>query len=77
MFTDESRFSLQLDEKRVSVEPHNRPQNITENHTFRGESIMLWAGITVGYRSDLHMFRWSSVMAVHNGGGILDLTVRL
>ena len=48
MFTDESRFALQPDDKRVRVwreqGTRNRPENITEHHAFRGGSIIVWAG---------------------------------
>ncbi|GFV81514.1 HTH_Tnp_Tc3_2 domain-containing protein [Trichonephila clavipes] len=43
MFTDESRFSLEPDEKRIRIwrkqGTRNQPQNITEHHAFRGGSI--------------------------------------
>ncbi|GFT39484.1 HTH_Tnp_Tc3_2 domain-containing protein [Trichonephila clavipes] len=56
MFTDESRFALEPDDKRIRIwrkqGTHNKPQNITEHHAFRGGSIMVWAGISLGYRTD-------------------------
>ncbi|GBL80413.1 hypothetical protein AVEN_92310-1 [Araneus ventricosus] len=60
MFTDESRFALQPDDKRVRVRreqgTRNRPENITEHHAFRGGNIMVWAGISSGHRTDLHVY---------------------
>ncbi|GBM84008.1 hypothetical protein AVEN_110138-1 [Araneus ventricosus] len=68
IFTDESRFALQSDDKSVRVwreqGTRNRPENITEHHAFRGGSIMVWAGILLGYRTDLHIYRQGSVTAV-------------
>ncbi|GFV57883.1 HTH_Tnp_Tc3_2 domain-containing protein [Trichonephila clavipes] len=56
MFTDESRFALEPDDKRIRIwrkqGTRNQPQNITEHHAFRGGSIMAWAGISLGYRTD-------------------------
>ncbi|GFU88587.1 HTH_Tnp_Tc3_2 domain-containing protein [Trichonephila clavipes] len=44
MFTDESRFALEPDDKRIRIsrkqETRNQPENITEHHAFRGGSIM-------------------------------------
>ncbi|GFW16312.1 transposable element Tcb1 transposase [Trichonephila clavipes] len=60
MFTDESRFALETDDKRIRMwrkqRTRNQPQNITEHHAFRGLSIMVWAGISLGYRTNLHIF---------------------
>ncbi|GFX46897.1 transposable element Tcb1 transposase [Trichonephila clavipes] len=45
MFTDESRFALEPDDKRIWIwrkqGTRNQPQNITEHHAFRGENIMV------------------------------------
>ncbi|GFU16125.1 transposable element Tcb1 transposase [Trichonephila clavipes] len=61
MFTDESKFTLEPDDKRIRVrrkqKTRNQPQNITEHHAFRAGSIMVWAGISLGYRTDLHIFK--------------------
>ncbi|GBL80408.1 Transposable element Tcb2 transposase [Araneus ventricosus] len=81
MFTDESRFALQLDDKRVRVwreqGTRNRPENITEHHAFLGGSIMVWAGISSGYRTDLHIYRLGSVTAVRYRDEVLDPIVKL
>ncbi|GFX46582.1 uncharacterized protein TNCV_4550211 [Trichonephila clavipes] len=42
----------------------NQPQNITEHHAFRGGSIMVWAGISLGYCTDLHIFKRGYVTAI-------------
>ncbi|GFT10507.1 transposable element Tcb1 transposase [Trichonephila clavipes] len=54
MFTDESRFGLEPDDKRIRIwrkqGTRNQPQNITELHLFRGGFIMMWsAGIVDDY----------------------------
>ncbi|GFT83285.1 transposable element Tcb1 transposase [Trichonephila clavipes] len=81
MFTDESRFALELDDKRIRIwreqGTRNKPPNITEHHEFRGGSIMVWAGISLGYRTDLHIFKQGSVMAVRYRDEVLELIVRL
>ncbi|GBL80411.1 Transposable element Tcb1 transposase [Araneus ventricosus] len=81
MFTDESRFALQPDDKRVRVwreqSTRNRPENITEHHAFRGGNIMVWAGISSGYRTDLHIYRRGSVTAVRYRDEVLDPIVKL
>ncbi|GFY03267.1 transposable element Tcb1 transposase [Trichonephila clavipes] len=61
MFTDESRFALEPADKSIRIwrkqGTRNQPQNITEDHASRGGSIMVWAGISLGYRTDLHIFK--------------------
>ncbi|GFU52838.1 uncharacterized protein TNCV_2254561 [Trichonephila clavipes] len=81
MFTDESRFALEPDAKRIRIWRkqgiHNQPQNITEHHAFRGGSIMVWAGISLGYCTDLHIFKWGSVTAVRYRDEVLEPIMRL
>ncbi|GFY22295.1 transposable element Tcb2 transposase [Trichonephila clavipes] len=81
MFTDESRFDLEPDDKRIRIwrkqGTRNQPQNITQHHAFRGRSIMVWAGISLGYRTDLHIFKWDSVRAVRHRDEVLEPIVRL
>ncbi|GFV37179.1 transposable element Tcb1 transposase [Trichonephila clavipes] len=65
MFTDDSRCALEPDDKRIRIWRKQRtrnqsPKNITEHHAFRGGSIMVWAGISLGYRTDLHIFKRGS-----------------
>ncbi|GFU19367.1 transposable element Tcb1 transposase [Trichonephila clavipes] len=61
MFTDESRFALEPADKckRIWCKQGTRsqPQNIIEHHAFRGGSLMVCAGISIGYRTDLHIFK--------------------
>ncbi|GFV50077.1 transposable element Tcb1 transposase [Trichonephila clavipes] len=81
MFTDDSRFALEPDDKRIRIwrkqGTRNQPQNITEHHAFRCGSIMVWAGISLGYRTDLHIFKRSSVTDVRYRDEVLEPIVRL
>ncbi|GFW16517.1 transposable element Tcb1 transposase [Trichonephila clavipes] len=80
MFTDESRFALEPDDKRIRIwrkqGTRNQPQNITEHHAFRGRSIMVWAEI-LGYRIDMHIFKRDSVTAVRYPDEVLEPIARL
>ncbi|GFX21923.1 transposable element Tcb1 transposase [Trichonephila clavipes] len=81
MFTDELRFALEPDDKRIRIwckqGTRNLPQNITEHHAFRGGSIMMWAGISLGYRTDLHIFKRHSVTAIRYQDEVLEPIVKL
>ncbi|GFV33021.1 transposable element Tcb1 transposase [Trichonephila clavipes] len=81
MFTDESRFALEPNDKRIRIwrkqGTRNQPQNITKHHAFRGGSIMVWTGIKLGYRTDLHIFKRRSVTTVRYRDEVLDSIVRL
>ena len=81
MFTDESRFALEPDHKCIRIwheqGTHSQSQIITEHHTFRSGSIIVWAGISLGYRTDLHIFERGSVMAVRYQDRVLEPIVRL
>ncbi|GFV83228.1 transposable element Tcb1 transposase [Trichonephila clavipes] len=81
MFTNESRFALEPDGKRIRIwhkqGTRNQPQNITEHHAFQGGSIMVWAGISLGYRTDLHIFKRGSVTAVRSRDEVVEPIVRL
>ncbi|GFW79003.1 transposable element Tcb2 transposase [Trichonephila clavipes] len=81
MFTDESRFALEPDDRRIRMwhkqGTRNQPQNITEHHAFRNGSIMVWAGISLGYRTDLHIFKRGSMTPVRYRDEILEPIVRL
>ncbi|KFM63362.1 Histone-lysine N-methyltransferase SETMAR, partial [Stegodyphus mimosarum] len=77
----QSKFALEPDDKRIRIRceqrTRNQSQNITEHHSFRGGSIMVWAGISLGYRTDLHMFKRGSLKAVWYPDEILEPIVRL
>ncbi|UYV68119.1 hypothetical protein LAZ67_5003107 [Cordylochernes scorpioides] len=61
MFTDESRFSLNSDSRRVfvwrEVGIRNNPRNMVERDPYRSQGFMVWAGILLGGRTELHIFR--------------------
>ncbi|GFT29690.1 transposable element Tcb1 transposase [Trichonephila clavipes] len=81
MFTDESKFTLEPDDKRIGIwrkqGTRNQPQNITEHPAFRGGSIMVWTGISLGYHTDLSIFKWGTVTAVRYRDEVLEPIVRL
>ncbi|GFW10447.1 transposable element Tcb1 transposase [Trichonephila clavipes] len=81
MLTDESRFALEPDDKRIRIwrkqGTRNQPQNITEYYAFRGGCIMVKAGISLGYRTDLNIFKRGSVTAARYRDEALEPIVRL
>ncbi|GFW73864.1 transposable element Tcb2 transposase [Trichonephila clavipes] len=81
MFTDESRFALEPDDKRIRIwrkqGTRNQPQNITKHHAFRGGSTMVWAGISLGYNTNLYIFKRSSVTAVRYRDDVLEPIMKL
>ncbi|GFU52342.1 transposable element Tcb1 transposase [Trichonephila clavipes] len=58
MFSDESRFSLQSDSHRTLLwrAPGTRyhQENTIERHRYRGAGWLVWGGIILGSRTDLH-----------------------
>ncbi|GBN25385.1 Transposable element Tcb1 transposase [Araneus ventricosus] len=79
LFTDESRFSLQSDSRRYLIwrEPGTcyHPSNIRERDAYRGSSIRVWDGISLGGRTDLHVFPRGTVNAQAYRDYILDAYV--
>ncbi|GFY32508.1 transposable element Tcb2 transposase [Trichonephila clavipes] len=58
MFSDESRFSLQSDSSRTYMEiPGTRyhQENTIERHRYGGAGWLVWGGIILGSRTDLHV----------------------
>ncbi|GFX87366.1 transposable element Tcb2 transposase [Trichonephila clavipes] len=80
MFSDESRFSLSSDSRRVKIwrERGTRfePRNITERH-FPSRGVMVWSGIMMDGRTDLHFFDTGSVTAQRYRNEVLEPYVRL
>ncbi|GFU19052.1 transposable element Tcb2 transposase [Trichonephila clavipes] len=66
MLSDESRFSLSSDYRRVTIwrERGTRfePRNITKRH-FPSRGVMVWPGIMMDDRTDFHFFDTGSVTA--------------
>ncbi|GFT28757.1 transposable element Tcb2 transposase [Trichonephila clavipes] len=78
-FTDESRFSLSSDSYRILIwrewGSRNHPSNIIERYGGRG--VLVWGGIMLGSRTDLHIFDAGSVNGTRYCNEILLPYVRL
>ncbi|GFW10195.1 transposable element Tcb2 transposase [Trichonephila clavipes] len=61
MFTDESRFSLECDIRRVLVwrdrGTRNNPAFVRERSQYRRAGWMVWGGISIGGRTEMHIIR--------------------
>ncbi|GFV41301.1 transposable element Tcb1 transposase [Trichonephila clavipes] len=61
LFTDESRFSLSSDSHRILIwrerGSRNHPSNIIERDRYGGRGVLVWGGIMLGSRTDLHSQR--------------------
>ncbi|GFV24905.1 transposable element Tcb2 transposase [Trichonephila clavipes] len=81
MFSDEFRFSLSSDSRRVTIwrERGTRfePRNTTERHHFPSRGVMVWVGIMMDGRPDLHFFDTGSVTAQRYRYEVLEPYVRL
>ncbi|GFT96684.1 transposable element Tcb2 transposase [Trichonephila clavipes] len=60
LFTDESRFSLTSDSHHILIwrerGSRNHPSNIIERDRYGGRGVLVWGGIMLGSRIDLHIF---------------------
>ncbi|GFV64134.1 transposable element Tc1 transposase [Trichonephila clavipes] len=88
---DESRFSLSSDSHRrfsLSSDSHrifiwrergsrNHPSNIIERDRYGGRGVLVWGGIMLGSRTDLHIFDAGSVNGTRYCNEILFPYVRL
>ncbi|GFV51261.1 transposable element Tcb1 transposase [Trichonephila clavipes] len=65
LFTYESRFSLSSDSHRILIwrerGSRNLPSNIIERDRYGGRGVLVWGGIMLGSRTDLHIFDAGSV----------------
>ncbi|GFV97950.1 hypothetical protein TNCV_5069901 [Trichonephila clavipes] len=65
LFTDESRFSLSSNSHRILIwrerGSRNHPSNIIERDRYGGRGVLVWGGIMLGSRTDLHIFDAGSV----------------
>ncbi|GFX06351.1 transposable element Tc3 transposase [Trichonephila clavipes] len=81
LFTDESRFSLSSDSHRILIwrerGSRNHPSNIIERDRYGGHGVLLWGGIMLGSRTDLHIFDAGSVNGTRHCNEILLPYVRL
>ncbi|GFY26095.1 transposable element Tcb1 transposase [Trichonephila clavipes] len=61
----ESRFSLSSDSHRILIwrerGSRNHPSNIIERDRYGGRGVLVWGGIMLGTRTDLHIFDAGSV----------------
>ncbi|GFW33831.1 transposable element Tcb1 transposase [Trichonephila clavipes] len=81
LFTDESRFSLSSDFHRILIwrerGSRNHPSNIIERDRYGGRGFLVWRGIMLGSRTDLHIFDAGSVNGTCYCNEILLPYVRL
>ncbi|GFU00226.1 transposable element Tc1 transposase [Trichonephila clavipes] len=81
LFTDESRFSLSSDSHRILIwreqGSRNHPSNIIERDRYGGRGVLVWGGIMLGIRTDLHIFDARSVNGTRYFNEILLPYVRL
>lgn len=80
LFTDESRFTVSTSDRRVRVWRRQGERyaecNVVRFDNFGGGSVMVWGGISVNGRTDLHVFRGGTVTAVRYIQEILEPIVR-
>ncbi|GFV40889.1 transposable element Tc3 transposase [Trichonephila clavipes] len=81
LFTDESRFSLSSDSHRILIwrerGSRNHTSNIIERDWYGGRGVLVWGGIMLGSRTDLHIFDAGSVNGTRYCNEILLPYVRL
>ncbi|GFV83975.1 transposable element Tcb2 transposase [Trichonephila clavipes] len=81
LFTEESRFCLSSDSHRILIwrerGSRNHPSNIIERHRYGGRGVLVWGGIMLGSRTDLHIFDAGSVNGPRYCNEILLPYVRL
>ncbi|GFW59599.1 transposable element Tcb2 transposase [Trichonephila clavipes] len=81
LFTDESRFSLSSDSRRILIwrerGSRNHPSNMIERDRYGGRGVLVWGGIMLGSRTDLHIFDAGSVNGTRYCNEILLPYVRL
>ncbi|GFX64283.1 transposable element Tcb2 transposase [Trichonephila clavipes] len=77
----ESRFSLSSDSHRILIwrerGSRNHPSNIIERDRYGGRGVLVWGGIILGSRTDLHIFDAGSVNGTRYFNEILLPYVRL
>ncbi|GFV92771.1 transposable element Tcb2 transposase [Trichonephila clavipes] len=81
LFTDKNRFSLSSDSHRILIwrerGSRNHPSNIIERDRYGGRGVLVWGGIMLGSRTDLHIFDAVSVNGTRYCNEILLPYVRL
>ncbi|GFX79606.1 transposable element Tcb2 transposase [Trichonephila clavipes] len=80
-FTYESRFSLSSDSHRILIwrerGSRNHPSNIIERDRYEDRGVLVWGGIMLGSRTELHIFDAGSVNGTRYCNEILLPYVRL
>ena len=80
LFTDESRFHVSTCDRRVRVwrRPGERYAdcNIVQYDRYGGGSIMVWGGICLDGRTELHVINRGSMTAIRYGDEVLQPIVR-
>ncbi|GFT48884.1 transposable element Tcb1 transposase [Trichonephila clavipes] len=78
---DESRFSLSSDSHRILIwrerGSRKHPSNIIERDRYGGHGVLVWGGIMLGSRTDLHILNAGSVNGTRYCNEILLPYVRL
>ncbi|GFX45650.1 transposable element Tcb2 transposase [Trichonephila clavipes] len=78
---DESRLSLSSDSHRILIwrewGSRNHPSNIIDRDRYGGRGVLVWGGIMLGSRTDLHIFDAVSVNGTRYCNEILLPYVRL
>ncbi|GFV17536.1 transposable element Tcb1 transposase [Trichonephila clavipes] len=81
LFTDESSFSLSSDSHRILIwrerGSRNHSSNIIERDRYGGRGVLVWGGIMLSSRTDLHIFDAGSVNGTRYCNEILLTYVRL
>ncbi|GFU58032.1 transposable element Tcb2 transposase [Trichonephila clavipes] len=80
LFTDESRFTMESDSRRLPIWREQRTRyhqsNTVERHSYRGVGILVLAGISLGGHTELHVFHGGTVTGLRYRDEILDPYVR-
>ncbi|GFU06298.1 transposable element Tcb2 transposase [Trichonephila clavipes] len=81
LFTDESRFSLSSNSHRILIwrerGSRSHPSSIIERDRYGGRGVLVWGGIMLGSRTDLHIFDAGSINGTRYCNEILLPYVRL
>ncbi|GFX72794.1 transposable element Tcb2 transposase [Trichonephila clavipes] len=75
-----SRFTMESDSERLLIWGEQRTRyhqsNTVERHIYRGGGILVWAGISLGGHTDLHVFHGGTVTGLRYRDETLDPYVR-
>ncbi|GFX96082.1 transposable element Tcb2 transposase [Trichonephila clavipes] len=80
LFYRRVRFTMESDSARLLIWREQRTRyhqsNTVERHSYRGVGILVWAGISLGGHTDLHVFHGGTVTGLRYRDEILDPYVR-